>query len=149
LIFKPSALKEAWQAVSVRVLPGFIPLTINSKPYLYQTNSLNRFLRMDTLSEVVKSIKAKTEKMLALQQALRQENVQFQEQTKRLKSRVEELENANRKLEYQNKALLLAQSVAGSESSPGSENKDRNLAIKLKINELVREIDKCIAQLNR
>lgn len=104
---------------------------------------------MDTLSEVVKSIKAKTEKMLALQQALRQENVQFQEQTKRLKSRVEELENANRKLEYQNKALLLAQSVAGSESSPGSENKDRNLAIKLKINELVREIDKCIAQLNR
>lgn len=97
---------------------------------------------MNSLHEAVKKLKAKTEKILALQEALQKENVQFKEQTKRLKSRVEELEEANRKLEDQNKALLLAQNLSGSES-------DKNLAIKLKINELVREIDKCIAQLNR
>lgn len=97
---------------------------------------------MNSLHEAVKKLKAKTEKILALQETLQKENVQFKEQTKRLKSRVEELEEANRKLEDQNKALLLAQNLSGSES-------DKNLAIKLKINELVREIDKCIAQLNR
>lgn len=104
---------------------------------------------MKPLSELVKSIKAKTENMLALQEALRKENVEFKEQTKRLKGRVEELEKANRKLEDQYKALQLAKSLSGEDDSSGSENKDKNLAIKLKINELVREIDKCIAQLNR
>jgi hypothetical protein len=58
-----------------------------------------------------------------------------------LQNRVEELETLNSKLDEQNKAIRIARHVSG--------DTDKNLAIKLKINELVREIDKCIAQLNR
>lgn len=97
---------------------------------------------MKTLPELGKRIKAKTEKILALQEALQRDNIQLKEQVKKLKSRVEELEKSKEELQDQYQALQLARSVSG-------ENNDKNLAIKLKINELVREIDKCIAQLNK
>lgn len=97
---------------------------------------------MKTLPELGKRIKAKTEKILALQEALLKDNMQLKGQVNRLKSRVEELEKSKTELEDQYKALQLARNISG-------ESTDKNLAIKLKINELVREIDKCIAQLNR
>ena len=97
---------------------------------------------MKTLPELGKRIKAKTEKILALQEALLKDNMQLKDQVNKLKSRVEELEKSKVELEDQYKALQLARTISG-------ENTDKNLAIKLKINELVREIDKCIAQLNR
>lgn len=53
----------------------------------------------------------------------------------------EELESANKVLEDQYKNLRIARAVSGDSES--------NLALKLRINELVREIDKCIALLNR
>lgn len=98
---------------------------------------------MKTLPELGKRIKAKTEKILALQEALLKDNMQLKEQVNKLKGRVEDLEKSKAELEDQYKALQLARNLSG------DSNNDRNLAIKLKINELVREIDKCIAQLNR
>jgi len=96
---------------------------------------------MKSVASIIKGLKAKTEKMLTLQEALQQDNTQLKLKVSKLQSRVEELEGSKSKLEDQYKILKLAQNVSG--------DNDRNLAIKLKINELVREIDKCIAQLNR
>jgi hypothetical protein len=96
---------------------------------------------MKSVASIIKGLKAKTEKMLTLQEALQKDNVQLKLKVSKLQSRVEELEGSKSKLEDQYKILKLAQNVSG--------DNDRNLAIKLKINELVREIDKCIAQLNR
>ncbi|HEU4717792.1 MAG TPA: hypothetical protein VFU15_08155 [Bacteroidia bacterium] len=96
---------------------------------------------MKPLPEVIRSLKAKTEKMLALSEALKKENIRLASDIGRLKNRVEELEAANRLLEEKYKDLRIAGKVSG--------DTDRNLALKLRINELVREIDKVIAQLNR
>jgi len=96
---------------------------------------------MKSIASIVKALKSKTEKMLHLQEALQKNNAQLTLKVSKLQSRVEELEALNSKLDEQNKAIRIAQNVSG--------DTDKNLAIKLKINELVREIDKCIAQLNR
>ncbi len=96
---------------------------------------------MKSIASIVKSLKSKTEKMLHLQEALQKNNAQLVLKVSKLQSRVEELEALNSKLDEQNKIIRIAQNVSG--------DTDKNLAIKLKINELVREIDKCIAQLNR
>lgn len=96
---------------------------------------------MKSIASIIKGLKSKTEKMLHLQEALQKDNDQLKLKISKLQSRVEELETSKGKLEDQYKALRIAQNISG--------DNDKNLAIKLKINELVREIDKCIAQLNR
>ena len=96
---------------------------------------------MKSIASIIKGLRAKTEKMLHLQETLQNDNAQLKLKINKLQSRVEELEISKSKLEDQYKALQIARSVSG--------DNDKNLAIKLKINELVREIDKCIAQLNR
>ncbi len=103
---------------------------------------------MKSISSIVKGLKAKTEKMLHLQETLQADNAQLKLKVSQLQGRVEELETAKGKLEDQYKILKLAHNVSAQKDSSRSDN-DKNLAIKLKINELVREIDKCIAQLNR
>ncbi|MCX6312173.1 MAG: hypothetical protein NT084_11130 [Bacteroidetes bacterium] len=96
---------------------------------------------MKSVSSILKGLKAKTEKMLTLQEALLSDNAQLKLKVNKLQSRVNDLEALKSKLEDQYNVLKIAQNVSG--------DNDKNLAIKLKINELVREIDKCIAQLNR
>ncbi len=96
---------------------------------------------MKSITSIIKGLKAKAEKLLHLQEALQKDNVQLKLKISKLQSRVDELETSKSKLEGQYKTLQIAQKVSG--------DNDKNLAIKLKINELVREIDKCIAQLNR
>ena len=46
----------------------------------------------------------------------------------------------NRQLSEKNKVLKIAKALSG--------NKEKSTDVKLKINELIREIDKCIAQVN-
>ena len=96
---------------------------------------------MKSIPALVKGLKAKTQKIVHLQEALQKDNLRLTEQLTRLKSRVDELEKLNKKLEDQNNVLRISKSVSG--------DNEKNLALKLRINELVREIDKCIAQLNR
>lgn len=83
----------------------------------------------------------KTEKILHLLEARQKENVQLRVAVNQLKNRLEELELANKNLENKYKSLKIARAASG--------DNEKNLALKLRINELVREIDKCIAQLNR
>jgi len=54
---------------------------------------------------------------------------------------IQELKIKNNYLEEQNKAIRLAKDI--------KEDGENSLDLKLKINELVREIDKCLALLNR
>src|SRR6476620_6550236 len=93
------------------------------------------------LLSLTKSLKAKAQKVINLQEALQKENLRLKEQFTRLKNRVDELEKLNKKLEDHNNVLRISKSLSG--------DNEKNLALKLRINELVREIDKCIAQLNR
>ncbi|MBI3510834.1 MAG: hypothetical protein HY064_09220 [Bacteroidetes bacterium] len=96
---------------------------------------------MKSIIALAKSVKAKTQKMLHLQEALQKENLRLHEQITRLKNRADELEKLNKKIEDQNNVLKISKNISG--------DNEKNSALKLRINELVREIDKCIAQLNR
>jgi predicted nuclease with TOPRIM domain len=96
---------------------------------------------MRSIASLAESLKAKTEKSIHLHDTLRKDNAQLKQTVSELSRRVAELETLNKQLEEKNRILRLAKSVSG--------NSDNNLSLKLKINELVREIDKCIAQLSR
>lgn len=107
-------------------------------------NHLNIILKghvMRSIASLVESIRSKTEKSIHLHDALQKDNAQLKQTIAGLTRRIEELETLNRQLEEKNRILRLARSISG--------EADNNLALKLKINELVRDIDKCIAQLGR
>jgi len=91
--------------------------------------------------EMVGSLKQKVGKVIALYTNLKQENDKLHQQHKELK---ENLKIKETELEYfKNKynKLKLAKSIVAS----AGESHDA----KIKINRIVREIDKCIALLNR
>lgn len=95
----------------------------------------------DSVLKLSSGLLKKTEKILHLLEARQKENERLKDNINQLKNRVEELESANKSLENQYKSLKIARSVSG--------DNEKNLALKLRINELVREVDMCIAQLNR
>lgn len=94
---------------------------------------------MKDLSLLVSNIKQKTEKLVAKQQLLEKENknlvVEIEEVKKELEDKSQQILELNEKV----KLLKLAKNVDGESTKE----------VKLKINEMVREIDKCIAQINR
>lgn len=96
---------------------------------------------MRSISSTVKALRPKVEKLVHLQEQLKRENGQLQTANAALRAEMEELLSARNELDDKYKALKLAKAVSGPN--------DKNLELKLKINELVREIDKCIALLNR
>jgi predicted nuclease with TOPRIM domain len=126
-------------------------LYINMRPHAPSHHKLFIFVKhltakqkatlMRSIASIAESLKAKTEKSIHLHDTLRKDNAQLKLAVSELRRRVEELETQNKQLEEKNRILRIARSVSG-------EN-DNNLSLKLKINELVREIDKCIAQLSR
>lgn len=94
---------------------------------------------MENLSSTVKSIKSKVlalvkkQKQTLEQLELEQKKVmQLNEEIAQLRFKINELEDRNNVLK-----------LAGNSSDGG--NRD----MKLKLNELVREVDKCIAQFNK
>lgn len=97
---------------------------------------------MKSISSIIRSLRPKVEKLLHLQEQLQKDNARLRNEKTGLEKELKELKEAHKQLEDKYKALRLAKAVNGATN-------DSNLEIKLKINELVREIDKCIAQLNR
>ena len=79
------------------------------------------------ISLVVSSLQSKVEKLILQHRKATEEKKQKQK------------ENFS-ELEEKNKVLKLANNISGAEG--------KNTEVKLKINELVREIDKCIALVN-
>jgi len=94
---------------------------------------------MKDLSLLVSNIKQKAEKLVAKQQLLEKENKTLVGEIEKVKKELEDKSQQILELNEKVKLLKLAKNVDGESTKE----------VKLKINEMVREIDKCIAQINR
>ena len=92
-------------------------------------------------SAVLNSVKEKVHMLMSNNSSLKEQNIQLETKVSELKNTLEqqksEIENFNKKV----KMLNMAKSLGG--------DSEKNTEMKLKINELVREIDKCISLLNK
>ena len=90
---------------------------------------------------VLNSIREKVHLLMSNNSSLKEQNIQLETKVSELKNTLEEqnaeIENFNEKI----KMLKMAKSLGG--------DSEKNTEMKLKINELVREIDKCISLLNK
>lgn len=96
---------------------------------------------MSNLSQISSSLRSKCEKLIHLQKRLELDNVRLAGENSDLIKTIGQLKTTINNLEEKNKIVKLAKSL--------SETNENSLNTKLKINELVRDIDKCIALLNR
>lgn len=95
---------------------------------------------MENLQNRLTVIRLKVERLLAENAQLKDENRNLNERIAELERTVELQKNALTELTEQNKMIKLAKNL----SLTGSDHFD----MKIKINELVREIDRCIDLLN-
>ena len=94
---------------------------------------------MQDVATLVSGIDYKLRKLIEHHHVLRSENSNFINEIQNLKLANNEQKQKITQLEEKIKLLKLAKTL---------ENKEGNVEAKLKINELVREIDKCIGLLN-
>ena len=97
---------------------------------------------MGNTNTVVEQIKSKIELLASEKKELKNDVLQLQQAIGHLQSTVSAKEVELEELNQKYKVLKMAKSLEGGEVE---NNKD----IKLKINEMVREIDKCIGLLNK
>ncbi|MBK7390976.1 MAG: hypothetical protein KBH11_02335 [Bacteroidia bacterium] len=86
-------------------------------------------------------LRNKVEKLVNLHEKLMQEYQQLKIQQEQLKSQIHSQQQQISELEEKNRVIRLAQMVSGSDQNTRE--------IKLKINEYIREIDRCLALINR
>lgn len=91
-------------------------------------------------SLIVDSLQSKVEKLIIQHKKAKEDVKQLKEENAFLEGKLTDTKVQVKDLEEQNKVLKLAKSLSGKEG--------KSTEIKLKINELIREIDKCIAQVN-
>lgn len=84
---------------------------------------------------------SKIEKLILLHRNLEEDKMRLNAEKQNLLKIIQELKIKNNYLEEQNKAIRMARDI--------KEDGESSLELKLKINEMVREIDKCIALLNK
>lgn len=89
-----------------------------------------------------KELTNKVEKLINLHKQLVKDHQQLQIHQKQLLETIENQQKQILSLEDKNKVMRLAQSISG-------ESDQKTHDIKLKINEYIREIDKCLALINR
>ena len=89
----------------------------------------------------VDSIKNKVNKIMMMHQKVKDDIFKLEAEKDYLVKTLKERKTIIENLEEKNKRIKLAKSL--------SEDNESSLDVKLRINELVREIDKCIAYLNR
>lgn len=94
---------------------------------------------MGSLLDVVSKLEVNVQKLVERKQDLEAKIETLEAESKSLQEQNESLEKAVEQLEEKNKILR----IAGGNSGEGQRE------MKLKINEIVREVDKCIAQLNQ
>ena len=90
--------------------------------------------------EVISSLEKKVKELVKRYAELKRRNTTLENELTELRKTVDSQKEAIISLEEKNKIIKLAKSLA--DSNPDT------AAMKYKINELVREIDKCIAQMN-
>lgn len=91
-------------------------------------------------SLIVDSLQSKVEKLIIQHKKAKEDVKQLKEENSFLQGKLTDTKVQFKELSEQNKVLKLAKSLSGKEG--------KSTEIKLKINELIREIDKCIAQVN-
>ena len=92
------------------------------------------------ISLVVSSLQSKVEKLILQHRKTTEEIKQQKEDNEFLRKALQKQKVNFSELQEKNKVLKLANNISGAEG--------KNTEVKLKINELVREIDKCIALVN-
>ena len=93
------------------------------------------------LSTKVGSIQEKVGKIIRLHEDVKSQNYKLQQEKEDLAKMLEERKRELESLQEKNKTIKLAKSLLNT-------NEDSH-EVKLKINEMVREIDKCIAFFNK
>ncbi len=91
--------------------------------------------------EQLKELKIKVEKLINLQVQLGKQNQQLQLLNNQLIQKGQRQDDRISELEEKIKVIKLAQQLSGSDQNTRD--------IKLKINEYIREIDKCLGLINR
>jgi len=86
-------------------------------------------------------LRNKVEKLVNLHEKLMQEYQQLKTRQEQLKSQIHSQQQQISELEEKNRVIRLGQMVSGSDQNTRE--------IKLKINEYIREIDRCLALINR
>ena len=94
------------------------------------------------MKDLVVNIESKVNKIISLYNSLKKEKEEILEENKRLKSEVEDRDKDIKRLEETIKLLRITKSVS-------TQDVEKNKESRQKINEYVREIDKCIALLNK
>ena len=97
------------------------------------------FVLMSNVIEIVDSLQSKLNKLLSKYELLQIENQQLLEKSNGLVEELTQQRESNHILENKHESLRIANAIVGS--------KEDKHTTKLKINALIREIDKCIAQL--
>ncbi len=95
---------------------------------------------MNKLFEIVNTLEAKLSKILGDYTILQQENLKLLQQINNLQQQLNKKQAMIDDLEKKYESLRVANTIVGS--------KEDKHATKLKINTLIREIDKCIVQLS-
>jgi FMN-dependent NADH-azoreductase len=89
---------------------------------------------------MISRIREKLIQLIELQRKLRIENIELQKNQKVLQEKIELQNKTIEELTEKNKVLIFAKSI---------KNGDLNSDVKMRIDEMVREIDKCIGLLNK
>ncbi|WP_345950596.1 hypothetical protein ABDD95_03920 [Mucilaginibacter sp. PAMB04274] len=96
---------------------------------------------MPSVTDQLSIVVEKTERLIALCQALQEENDLLKLENQSLGTALNVSQDKNKDLEEKLRVLKLAKSF--------SDTNEKSLDIKQKINEFVREIDKCIVLLKK
>lgn len=94
------------------------------------------------MKDLVVNIESKVNKIISLYNSLKKEKEEILEENKTLKSEVKDRDKDIKRLEEKIKLLRITKSVS-------AQDVEKNKESRQKINEYVREIDKCVALLNK
>ena len=96
---------------------------------------------MSSVAEQLNSVLQKTARLIELCNALQEENDLLKQENQSVKAALTNSKNKNTELEEKLRVLKLAKSIEGTS--------EKSLDIKQKINDFVREIDKCVVLLKK
>lgn len=96
---------------------------------------------MSELKSITASLESKIEKLVDLHHRTKKELSSLQNQNKNLNQTISQHKQSMKELEDKSKVLKLSKSL--------SNTNENTTELKLKINELIREADKCISLLNK
>lgn len=95
---------------------------------------------MESLDTYIVNLASRVEKLAKAQSGLNAENAELKARNSELEQVITDQKNVLSRLEEQNKVVKIAQAVTDDDDDRKEQRK--------RLNELVREVDKCIALLN-